>query len=367
MGFYFRKSVRLGPLRLNFSKSGVGVSAGVKGLRVGTGPRGSYVHAGAGGIYYRKSLSSRSSAIAPSAASTQASVRVPPPVAWRGIDSASSTRIIEQSADDLLAELNQKHRRFRLGPWLVLMTVFLLCAAIFSREAILYWLGASCGLFVLPALVFDRERKLTSIEYDLQSPVADAVQLVHDSFADLITSAAVWHVEAEGQCYAPKVNGGASETMQRSRVNLRFQAPPFVRCNIDVPCIPVGKQKLYFFPDRLLIRDAEGFGTVSYENLQMQTNTVQFVETGSPPTDCAVVGRTWRVVNRTGGPDLRYRDNPEYPVVRYETVTFQSGTGVSERLQVSKPNVVFGFSRSISQLRGVLKAVQQTTLSMASS
>lgn len=34
MGLRFRKSVNMGPVRVNFSKSGVGVSAGVKGYRV---------------------------------------------------------------------------------------------------------------------------------------------------------------------------------------------------------------------------------------------------------------------------------------------------------------------------------------------
>lgn len=56
MGFYLRKSFRAGPVRLNLSKSGLGVSAGVKGLRVGSGPRGNYIHAGRGGLYYRKNL-----------------------------------------------------------------------------------------------------------------------------------------------------------------------------------------------------------------------------------------------------------------------------------------------------------------------
>lgn len=58
MGFYIRKSFRAGPVRLNLSKSGLGISAGVKGLRVGSGPRGNYVHAGRGGLYYRKNLGS---------------------------------------------------------------------------------------------------------------------------------------------------------------------------------------------------------------------------------------------------------------------------------------------------------------------
>jgi len=43
MPFYIRKSVSAGPFRFNFSKGGVGVSVGVKGLRVRTGPRGHYV------------------------------------------------------------------------------------------------------------------------------------------------------------------------------------------------------------------------------------------------------------------------------------------------------------------------------------
>src|SRR5687768_11584484 len=58
MPFYFRKSVSLGPIRFNLSKSGIGMSAGIPGLRVGTGPRGNYIHMGKGGLYYRQSLPS---------------------------------------------------------------------------------------------------------------------------------------------------------------------------------------------------------------------------------------------------------------------------------------------------------------------
>lgn len=58
MGLYLRKSFRAGPIRFNLSKSGLGVSGGIKGARVGVGPKGSYVHAGRNGLYYRKQLSS---------------------------------------------------------------------------------------------------------------------------------------------------------------------------------------------------------------------------------------------------------------------------------------------------------------------
>ena len=56
MSAYLRKAFTLGPFRFNLSKSGIGVSFGVTGLRIGTGPNGPYFHAGRGGIYFKKSL-----------------------------------------------------------------------------------------------------------------------------------------------------------------------------------------------------------------------------------------------------------------------------------------------------------------------
>lgn len=59
MGWGFRKSINLGGgLRLNLSKSGIGVSAGVPGFRVGTGPRGSRTRLTipGTGLYYEERL-----------------------------------------------------------------------------------------------------------------------------------------------------------------------------------------------------------------------------------------------------------------------------------------------------------------------
>lgn len=40
MGLRVRKSINIGPLRINFSKSGVGFSLGVKGFRVSRSAKG---------------------------------------------------------------------------------------------------------------------------------------------------------------------------------------------------------------------------------------------------------------------------------------------------------------------------------------
>ena len=58
MGIFFRKSASFGPLRLNFSKRGIGASIGIAGLRVGSraGQKGLYVRGGKKGVYFRKKL-----------------------------------------------------------------------------------------------------------------------------------------------------------------------------------------------------------------------------------------------------------------------------------------------------------------------
>ena len=61
MGLRFGKSIRIGKyIRLNISRSGIGFSAGVKGLRIGTGPRGTRFTASlpGTGLSYVKQFSS---------------------------------------------------------------------------------------------------------------------------------------------------------------------------------------------------------------------------------------------------------------------------------------------------------------------
>lgn len=54
MGLFLRKAFSSGPVRLNLSKGGLGLSGGVKGARLSAGPRGLHLFSGRGGLYYRK-------------------------------------------------------------------------------------------------------------------------------------------------------------------------------------------------------------------------------------------------------------------------------------------------------------------------
>ena len=70
MAWRFRRSLKFGPLKLNFSKSGVGTSIGVRGFRVGTDAKSrSYTAASIPGTgLYSRTYSSQGDAAGESAA-----------------------------------------------------------------------------------------------------------------------------------------------------------------------------------------------------------------------------------------------------------------------------------------------------------
>ena len=139
MGFYIRKSVSVGPFRFNLSGSGIGVSTGIKGLRVGTGPRGNYIHMGRGGLYFRATLP----AAAPGRA---ASVPVeshpldlgPEDERFEQLEAGTASAMVDSSSDQLLDEINQKAKRVSL--WPIALTISCLAHFMFVPGGAPLWL-----------------------------------------------------------------------------------------------------------------------------------------------------------------------------------------------------------------------------------
>jgi hypothetical protein len=66
MGWFLRKSFRIGPVWLNLSKRGIGASEGVKGARLGVDATGKpYAAGGRYGLYFRERLGASRTSQAP--------------------------------------------------------------------------------------------------------------------------------------------------------------------------------------------------------------------------------------------------------------------------------------------------------------
>jgi hypothetical protein len=363
MAIYLRKSIRVGPLRFNLSKSGVGVSAGIKGFRVGTGPRGNYVHMGRGGIYYRATIPSSSPA-----SSTPASPRVPSPATsdpiiptgthapLEEIVSADPTEVTDSSSKELLDEINKKNSR---------PAYWKFCAGSIGVVLLLALTTSAWGWMLRPAVLvgvpliyavwtLDRLKKSTVLFYELDETVEPHYAAMLDGLKKMADCSAAWYIHSQGKVHDSKYHAGAGSLVTRKECRISLEEPAYVKTNVAVYCIALGKQKLYFFPDRVFLYSQSSVGALTYESLSIAVKETRFIEDGSPPRDAQVVDRTWRYVNKKGGPDKRFKDNREMPVCLYDEVLLSSNTGLNAVLNLSRHNTAPEFATSVRSMISAL-------------
>ncbi|HXA18628.1 MAG TPA: DUF4236 domain-containing protein [Thermoanaerobaculia bacterium] len=353
MGFYLRKSIAVGPFRFNLSGSGVGISVGVRGLRVGSGPRGNYVRIGRGAVYYQQTL--HSPAAPPAAPRVPPSQSPPVPDGTHAplteIASANAAQIADSSSEELLAELREKRRAMSLMPFAIAGSILLL---LLLAVALPGWafLPLAMAMAVAIAAVRRRDvlRKTTVILYDLASDVEESFRTFAQWGEALASCRRTWHVAAEGRVYDSKYHAGATSLLQRNTTTVRNSAPPYVRTNVPVLSIAAGPRTLYFLPDHLLVYDGSSIGAVSYHSVELAVARKRFIEEGGVPGDATVVDYTWRYVNKSGGPDRRFNNNPRIPICLYDELHFRTASGLNEVLQLSRSGVGEGFAAAMRHL-----------------
>ncbi|HST59248.1 MAG TPA: DUF4236 domain-containing protein [Longimicrobium sp.] len=356
MGFRIRKSIKAGPFRFNLSGSGVGVSVGIPGLRVGTGPRGNYVHVGGGGLYYRATL--------PSRPRPSPGPNVPPPgqalpqPAERGaerferIESADVLAMTDASAAGLLDQVRAAETRTAMAPLAGIVAGFTIMLLLAGEAP--GWLAVAAALIGTGLAAWLHVRDLAGrtvvLFYDLEPDAQAAYQEVHAAFARLARAHGAWNVQARADTQDRRRNAGATQLVQRQSVRLGMGVPAVIRTNVDVPAIPCGAETLHFFPDRLLVSSPQGIGAIPYHQLEITVESHPFIEEERVPADASQVGTTWRYVNRNGSPDRRFADNRQLPVLLYEQVAFTSPGGLREVVQLSATGGGNSFRSAIEAL-----------------
>ncbi|HZH50278.1 MAG TPA: DUF4236 domain-containing protein [Microvirga sp.] len=365
MPFYIRKSISAGPFRFNLSKSGVGLSVGIKGLRVGVGPRGHYIHAGRGGLYYRASLGPagqrpRSTQQAldlqnvdRTQVEPQQSVRAHPDVEMIEVDSGDVLAMRDENFAELLDEINQKKSQVSYTGVFTLLALGLGLIALFAFGST----GAYAFALLLPAWGLggwlDSYKRTSVLFYDLDNEATAAYEAVTGAFDNLMACAGKWHVSSGGavrDLTTWKRNAGAGHIVNKSPTTLSYAAPSFIKTNITPPSVRVGRQTIYFFPDALFVVDGQRVGAVGYTELNLSWQDTHFIEEGRVPADAQVVYHTWKHPNKGGGPDRRFANNYQIPVCLYEVLHLTSPSGLNELLEFSRTGFSEAFQRAITEL-----------------
>lgn len=351
MGFYVRKSLKAGPYRFNLSRTGVGVSTGVPGFRIGSGPRGNLVRMSTDGINYQTSFGKGQSP----APEEYAPANPAPPtstssdIVFEDQTGASIQTLLPTSSDDLISQLNGASRRKPLTRWVVL-AILLLGLMTMPFGFLVFLLGVP---LVWWAVLSDRARKSAVVFYDVDDEYARRFQSLFDAGQYVAQSKGLWRIDESASLnvgYQQKVNAGAGSLVGRAGASFSDQGPKGLVTNITVPGMTSGRSSIYFLPDRILVAEKGHFTDFGYDALQVLERDVEFIESpGSVPSDGIQLGTTWQYVNKKGGPDRRFKNNPVLPIMRYTNIQLSTSAGFRWILQLSQTESAKNFAE---ELRG---------------
>lgn len=365
MGLSFAKSVKFGAVRFNFSGGGIGVSVGVPGLRIGTGPRGAYIGGGMGGFRYRKSLGTSSSAsrvpaqhrfTQPGTPGQSATPSTDPNVvATVEHETKNVLELTDASGDDLLRSMNEQRSKTSLWPFVATGLALLLYILKSNGEnwnaAVVPTLFIVFAAFTLWVRWRDNLGKLTVLFFEPDTETSTLFETLSSAVQDASRTRKLRSVANTAQYSDTKYSAGATQGLKLVNASFSLGQAPGIVANIEVPILTASKTTLAFYPDRVLAFQGNSVGAISYKDLQAISAPSRFIENESLPSDATVVDHTWQFVNKKGGPDKRFKNNRQLPVCQYNKLHLSTPSGIDIRFMGSRDR---GFD-TLAQAIGVVR------------
>ncbi|MCX6272163.1 MAG: DUF4236 domain-containing protein [Bacteroidetes bacterium] len=232
----------------------------------------------------------------------------------------------------------------------------------YQEYTILFWVVL---FFILIGFLFllrylaevDRRRLLIEINYEIDDSIKEVYDNFVKHFAEILSSSRVWQYIHSKATNDYKYSSGAGSTITRkllTKLSTNKMPSRLFVTNVDIPYIGLINAELYFFPERLIIKRGTQFGAIMYRNINAYGSLTRFIETDNVPVDSKVVDKTWRYLNKDGGPDRRFRNNYQIPICQYSEYSFESSSGLNERIATSKAKAFDEFIyyiRAISTLQ----------------
>jgi len=223
-------------------------------------------------------------------------------------------------------------------------------------------------LILVPGILVHRknkEKRTTQLVYDLSGIASAQQQVLDGALEQLARSRVIWRLDSQSAVSDWKRNAGAAYNVKREQIGVRRAVPPRVESNLVPICIDLGKLKMFFLPDQVLYWQRGTFASIEYKDLKFEAGSTRFIEDQAQTSDSQQVGSTWRYVRKDGGPDRRFNNNRQLPVMLYGVVTAVSSGGLNLMLHTSNVAVASSFATSFrsfqsSRDRRIFDEVQQT-------
>lgn len=317
MGLRYRKSAKIGGMRINFSKSGIGYSFGVPGYRVTKKAGGGYrttASIPSTGVSYVKDYTSKPSNDQQHTHLTADGVQM------HEIDSIK-TENLQNSPEyhDLLEKMRKCANRPRIF-------------SSFSR---------------------------VKTTYEFSDGTDEVFDMFTKAWLSLRRADKLWEIVQAGDIQNRRVHAGASRLLNRQLCDISQTAAPFISSNVSPICLKLVKETVYFYPDVAVIHEKPMLGAINLLELQFEVAPTRFIEESAVPQDTTVVGKTWAKVNADGSPDKRFKNNRQLQICQYGRIQITSPDGFNITLHCSSLERAKEFVESMILVQNKLKAIRE--------
>lgn len=330
MGFRYRKSINLGGgFRINLSKSGIGYSWGVKGYRITKTARGTLRHTASipgTGISYVDETGKRRNTN---------NQQFNPPIdvnhyATEEIVNSVASTIVSDGLEDILDAARrtlQANKFANIGLWVSLILSFVNPLFIIS-------LGIFVGL-----KIYAQTAGVIDLDYTIDDDQKEIIAKRMEPMFKVTKSDKIWRIMQSSKVIDKKYSGGAANTVKRIACQATTKPPFPFKANTPAATFKAGRETLVFLPDKLFIIQGSKIGALNYSDILTSAHTTRFIESERIPRDANIVDRTWKYVNKSGGPDKRFKDNRELPICLYGEIELKSTSGLNTVIMFSNANL----------------------------
>ena len=405
MAWNYRKRVKIAPgVHLNISKKGVSTTVGMRGASMTFGKNGTYVNTGipGTGFYSRQKIGGKQVTPTNSFASTPGQPKqyshgeyvmgfcacIVGAIAmligglsaggflwWigfiffaiAGIGQFSNMQRTSTSGGDNIEdskyikaareELNKSHTELEKRILQNFIDCYTLVDEIDEEEGIIESLKESGkNQELLPEheqKLKEAKEKLNNIQYDVDLELSEEEKSSYEEFCQkfeiLLTSDKVWRINSSER--TSQIKSSAQYSVTRSATSVGVGVFNYIKSQYDVPIINDRTVQLYFYPKFLIAATSpSSFSVVPYSSVSLNGLRRRFNEDEALPADSKHLGYTWKYVNKSGGPDKRFADNKQIPVMEYGDLTIDYAAN-SSRFQFSNSDALIAFADSFAEIK----------------
>ena len=146
-----------------------------------------------------------------------------------------------------------------------------------------------------------------------------------------------------------KGNGGMESQLISDDIYVYQIKPDQSQMNITPPVFIVGTTQIFFLPHCMMFHLGSSAKFIFYESVtcSLSDQTISFPDA---PHGVSVVDWTWTFMNKDGGPDRRYSDNPSIPIVAVTELRFDFDESESKKYIFSDGDAARRFRDALTKL-----------------